>query len=66
LAADCSPNLTWAQRLRRVFAVDLKTCRPCGGRPHHRPEAGDPLILTVRRVTATHLRHRHVIDREND
>jgi hypothetical protein len=31
-AADCSPNLTWAQRLKRVFAIDLETCRQCGGR----------------------------------
>jgi hypothetical protein len=30
--ADCSPNLTWAQRLKRVFAIDLETCRHCGGR----------------------------------
>jgi hypothetical protein len=22
-AADCSPNLTWAQRLQRVFAIDI-------------------------------------------
>ena len=28
----CSPNLTWAQRLQRVFAIDLETCRQCGGR----------------------------------
>jgi hypothetical protein len=31
-AADCSPNLTWAQRLKRVFGIDLETCRQCGGR----------------------------------
>jgi hypothetical protein len=29
---DCSPNLTWAQRLKRVFAIDIETCRQCGGR----------------------------------
>jgi len=34
-AADCSPNLSWAQRLKRVFAIDLETCRQRGGR-HHR------------------------------
>ena len=31
-AADCSPSLTWAQRLKRVFGIDLETCRQCGGR----------------------------------
>jgi len=30
--ADCSPNLSWAQRLERVFAIDIETCRHCGGR----------------------------------
>jgi hypothetical protein len=24
--------LTWAQRLKRVFAIDIETCRQCGGR----------------------------------
>jgi hypothetical protein len=24
--------LTWAQRLKRVFAIDIETCRGCGGR----------------------------------
>jgi hypothetical protein len=30
--AECSPNLTWAQRLKRVFAIDIESCRQCGGR----------------------------------
>jgi hypothetical protein len=24
--------MSWAQRLRRVFAIDIETCRQCGGR----------------------------------
>ena len=24
--------MTWAQRLKRVFAIDIETCRQCGGR----------------------------------
>jgi hypothetical protein len=24
---ECSPNLTWAQRLKRVFAIDIQTYR---------------------------------------
>ncbi len=23
--------MTWAQRLKRVFAIDIDTCRRCGG-----------------------------------
>ena len=23
--------MSWAQRLRRVFAIDIETCRQCGG-----------------------------------
>jgi hypothetical protein len=23
--------MTWAQRLRRVFGIDIKTCTACGG-----------------------------------
>jgi hypothetical protein len=25
-------SLTWAQRLKRVFAIEIETCRGCGGR----------------------------------
>lgn len=24
--------MSWAQRLKRVFAIDIETCRQCGGR----------------------------------
>jgi hypothetical protein len=24
--------LTWAQRLKRVFAIDIEVCRRCGGK----------------------------------
>jgi len=24
--------MTWAQRLRRVFAIDIETCPECGGK----------------------------------
>ena len=29
---DRQRALTWAQRLKRVFALDIETCRRCGGR----------------------------------
>ena len=31
-ATDRQRGLTWAQRLKRVFAIDIDTCRQCGGR----------------------------------
>jgi hypothetical protein len=30
--ADRQRSLTWAQRLKRVFAIDIEVCRRCGGR----------------------------------
>jgi hypothetical protein len=35
--APPSPDraLTWAQRLKRVFAIDIETCRQGGGRQRH-------------------------------
>src|SRR5690554_2301073 len=29
---DQQRALTWAQRLKRAFAIDIETCRRCGGR----------------------------------
>jgi hypothetical protein len=29
---DRQRALTWAQRLKRVFAIDIETCRSCGGK----------------------------------
>lgn len=31
-ASDRQRAMSWAQRLRRVFAIDIETCRQCGGR----------------------------------
>jgi hypothetical protein len=31
-ATDRQRAMSWAQRLRRVFAIDIETCRQCGGR----------------------------------
>ena len=32
VANDRQRLLTWAQRLKRVFAIDIETCRRCGGK----------------------------------
>jgi Putative transposase len=31
-ATDRQRSLTWAQRLKRVFAIDIEACRRCGGK----------------------------------
>jgi hypothetical protein len=30
--SERQPAMSWAQRLKRVFAIDIETCRQCGGR----------------------------------
>lgn len=30
--SDRQRAMSWAQRLRRVFAIDIETCRQCGGK----------------------------------
>lgn len=30
--SDWQRAMSWEQRLRRVFAMDIETCRQCGGR----------------------------------
>lgn len=31
-ASDRQRAMTWAQRLKRVFAIDIEICRSCGGK----------------------------------
>ena len=31
-ASDRQRAMSWAQRLKCVFAIDIETCRQCGGR----------------------------------
>ena len=37
--------LTWAQRLRRVFAIEIETCRRCGGRLRVIASIEDPAVI---------------------
>jgi len=30
-SADCHKSITWAERLKRVFRVDVSVCSRCGG-----------------------------------
>jgi hypothetical protein len=44
-AADRQHSLTWAQRLQRVFAIDIEVCRGCGGRLRVIASIEDPEVI---------------------
>jgi hypothetical protein len=37
--------VTWAQRLKRVFAIEIETCRRCGGRLEVIASIEDPALI---------------------
>jgi len=37
--------MTWAQRLKRVFTIDIETCRVCGGSMKVIACIEDPLVI---------------------
>jgi hypothetical protein len=37
--AERRASMTWAQRLKRVFNIDIETCRECGGAVKVMPKA---------------------------
>jgi len=44
-ASERRAALTWAQRLKRVFRVDIETCRRCGGRVKVIASIEDPGVV---------------------
>ena len=38
-------SMTWAQRLRRVFNIDVETCRACGGALRIIACIEDPVVI---------------------
>ena len=38
--------MTWAQRLKRVFRIDIETCRECGGSVKVIACIEDPVVIT--------------------
>jgi len=44
-ATDRQRGLTWAQRLKRVFAIDIETCRQCGGRLRVVASIEEPTVI---------------------
>ena len=37
--------MTWAQRLKRVFNIDIETCRECGGDVRIIASIEDPAVI---------------------
>ena len=48
-------SMTWAQRLKRVFAIEIETCRRCGGKLRVIASIEDPAL--IERILA-HLQQR--------
>jgi ribosomal protein S27E len=44
-ATDRQRSLTWAQRLKRVFAIDIEVCRRCGGKLKVIASIEDPPVI---------------------
>ena len=38
-------SMTWAQRLKRVFNIDIETCEQCGGAVKVIASIEDPLVI---------------------
>jgi hypothetical protein len=38
-------SMTWMQRLKRVFAIEIETCQRCGGRLRVIASIEDPLLI---------------------
>jgi hypothetical protein len=53
-------SLTWAQRLKRVFAIEIETCRRCGGKLKVIASIEDPAL--IERILA-HLEQRLTAER---
>jgi hypothetical protein len=44
-AVDRQRFLSWAQRLKRVFAIDIEMCRRCGGKLKVIASVEDPPVI---------------------
>ena len=51
--------MTWAQRLKRVFGIDVETCRVCGGAARVIACIEDPVVI---KTILTHLEKKVAMD----
>ena len=42
---ECRATMTWAQRLKRVFRIDIETCQGCGGAVRIIACIEDPVVI---------------------
>jgi hypothetical protein len=45
MLAERRASMTWAQRLKRVFNIDIETCRECGGAMQVIACIDDPVVI---------------------
>jgi hypothetical protein len=45
MPAECRAAMTWAQRLKRVFNIDIETCPECGGAVKIIACIEDPVVI---------------------
>jgi hypothetical protein len=43
--AERRASMTWAKRLKRVFNIDIETCRECGGDVRIIASIEDPVVI---------------------
>lgn len=43
--AERHAAMRWAQRLKRVFGIDIETCTACGGTPRIIASIEDPVVI---------------------
>ena len=53
LPAERRAAMTWAQRLRRIFNIDIETCTECGGCVNVIACIEDPVVI---KKTLTHVK----------
>ena len=53
--AECRASMTWAQRLKRVFNIDIETCSACGGAMKVIACIEDPVVI---KQILDHLKHK--------
>jgi hypothetical protein len=51
--------MTWAQRLKRVFGIDVETCRVCGGAARVIACLEDPVVI---KKILTHVEKKAAMD----
>lgn len=60
--AEKRASMTWAQRLKRVFNIDIETCPSCGGRMKVIASIEDPVVI---KKILNHIEQKEQADQHN-